>query len=387
MYARMLSKPLAAGHSFFLFGPRGTGKTTWLKQRCGDAVFIDLLDADVYQSLLAHPGRLADFVPRNHRGWVVVDEVQRAPEILNEVHRMIEARGWRFVLTGSSARRLRRGGVNLLAGRAHTYRMFPLVAGELGDDFDLRKSLLYGHMPAIFSEPAPRDYLASYVKTYLREEVLQEGLTRNIASFVRFLETASFSQASTLNTAEIAREAGIDRRTVGYHFDLLEDLLLGFRVPVFTRRAKRRMAAHPKFYFFDVGVYRQLRPSGPLDTPEEIEGAALESLVMQELLAMNEYSASEYSISYWRTSTGAEVDIVAYGRRGLVAIEVKRGARLSRRDAAGLRLFKEDYPSARCYLFYGGSHREYWDEIEVWPVEDAIRSLGQILAPPSNPSH
>jgi len=326
MYARIVREPLDRGHSFFLFGPRGTGKTTWLRARCPSALYLDLL-------------------------------------------------------AGSSARSLRRRGVNLLAGRAHTYHMYPLVAAELGRDFALERSLRFGHLPQVYREPNPEKYLAACVQTYLREEVLQEGLTRNLAAFGRFLEMASFSQASVLNVAETARDAGLERRTVANYFDLLEDLLLSVRVAPFARRARRRLVAHPKFYFFDVGVYRQLRPQGPLDSPAEAEGPALESLVFQELRAVSEYVGLGYSFYYWRTAAGAEVDLVAYGPRGLLAFEIKRSSRVSRRDAAALTLFKGDYPEARCFLLYGGDKRLYWPDVEVWPVEEALRELPRLITP------
>jgi predicted AAA+ superfamily ATPase len=381
MYARILRNPLEQKHSFFLFGPRGTGKTTWLRENCPSAVYLDLLAGEVYTALLMRPGRLLEFIPPNHEDWIILDEVQRVPLVLNEVHRLIEGRGQRFILTGSSTRTLRRQGVNLLAGRAHTYHMYPLVATELQEEFALERSIRYGHLPQVFSEDDPDRYLASYVQTYLREEVLQEGLARNLAAFGRFLEAASFSVASVLNVAEVAREVGLERRTVANYFDLLDDLLLSARLPPFTRRAKRRLTAHSKFYLFDAGVYRQVRPRGPLDSPEEIEGAALETLVLQELRAMSEYAVLGYGFYHWRTTAGVEVDIVAYGPRGLLAFEIKRTARISSRDAAGLRLFKQDYPEARCFLLYGGDKRLYWPEVEVWPVEEALKRLQELLSP------
>ena len=380
MYARTLDRPLQVRHSFFLFGPRGTGKTTWLKQRLPDALYLDLLDSALYVDLLARPQRLGELVPPAHDGWVVLDEIQRIPMLLNEVHRLIEARGIPFAMTGSSARSLRRRGVNLLAGRAHTYRMHPLTAGELGADFDPAAALRYGHLPAVRSDPDPDAYLASYVETYLREEVLQEGLTRNLAAFSRFLEAASFSQAAPLNVAAVARDAGMERRTVANYFQVLEDLLLAWRLPAFTRRAARRLTGHPKFFLFDAGVFRRLRPRGPLDRPEEIEGAGWETLLHQEVRAVNDYEGLGYALSYWRTGAGAEVDLVAYGERGLLAFEVKRTGRLRREDGAGLRLFARDYPPAKCFLLYGGTRREYQGGIEIWPLAEALRSLPLILS-------
>ena len=196
----------------------------------------------------------------------MVDEVQRVPDILNEVHRLIESRGLRFVLTGSSARKLRRRGVNLLAGRALTRRMHPLTARELGRDFDLGRALRFGCLPFACTASDPQEYLASYVSTYLREEVQQEGLARNLAAFSRFLEAASFSQGSVLNMAAVARDCSVRAKVVEDYFAILENLLIAVRLPVFTRRAKRRLVAHPKFYFFDAGVFRAIRPRGPLES-------------------------------------------------------------------------------------------------------------------------
>ena len=235
---------------FFLFGPRGTGKTTWLKQRFPDAIYLDLLDHALYLELLARPQRLRDLIPPGYDGWVVVDEVQRTPLVLNEVHRLIEADGLRFILTGSSARSLRRRGVNLLGGRARTHHLYPLTAVEAGADFALERALIHGQLPSVYTQPDPDAYLASYVENYLRQEVLEEGRTRNLATFSRFLESASFSQAAPLNVAEVARDVGVDRKTASAYFDLLEDLLIATRVPVFTKRAKRRMSTHPKFWYW-----------------------------------------------------------------------------------------------------------------------------------------
>lgn len=278
MYSRLLKEPIKLNKSFFLFGPRGTGKTTWLKTSFPQSLYLDLLGFDLYSDLLSRPDRLENLIPPDFKDWIILDEIQKVPDLLNEVHRLIEKNRYKFVLTGSSARSLRKKGINLLAGRALTYRMHPLTAIELENDFDIERSLRFGHLPSIPSEPDPGQFLKAYVQAYLREEVLQEGLTRNLGSFSRFLETASFSQGSALNTSEVAREAGLERMQVESYFTILEDLLLASRLPVFTKRARRRMAAHPKFYYFDVGIFRTLRPMGPLDSPEEAEGPCLETL-------------------------------------------------------------------------------------------------------------
>lgn len=377
MYSRILTPP--AGKSFFLFGPRATGKTTWTTTTFPRAVRIDLLDSELYYMLLASPAKLVELIPASFADWVILDEVQRVPDLLNEVHRLIEERKLKFVLTGSSARKLRSKGVNLLAGRALTRYMHPLTALELGADFSLRQSLQFGNLPSIYSEDDPADYLASYVHTYLREEVQQEGLTRNLQAFARFLEAASLSQASTLNISEVARDCNVNRKLAEEYFYILEDLLLAHRLPVFSQRAKRRLAAHPKFYFFDAGVFRAIRPKGPLDRPEEIEGAALETLLFQELRAVNDLFGFGYELSYWRTSTGLEVDFVLYGEKGLIAIEVKRAAQIRTSELRGLKAFARDYPQAVMYMLYGGNRELFIDNITLLPIDTALPRLSDLL--------
>jgi predicted AAA+ superfamily ATPase len=377
MYPRIISPP--KDKSFFLFGPRGTGKTTWVKAAFPKAVFIDLLESEVYNDLLANPQRLERFIPADFKDWVIIDEIQRIPELLNEVHRLIEKNHCRFVLTGSSARKLRAKGVNLLGGRALIYPFHQLTALELGRDFNLKHSLEFGQLPSVYREADPKAYLESYVKAYLREEVQQEGLTRNLGAFSRFLEAASFSQGAVVNTSSVARECGIERKVVENYFSILEDLLIGYRVPVFTKKAKRRMTAHQKFYFFDVGIYRTLRPSGPLDAPEEIEGLALETLVFQELKAINDCLKLGYDLYYWHTANQVEVDFILYGSRGLKAFEVKRTSRISESMLRGLRIFQKDYPSAESYFIYGGKRKFYEGNITILPVEEALAKLSDIL--------
>jgi len=378
MYPRLLAPP--ARQSFFLFGPRGVGKTAWVRERFPEAPFFDLLDAGTYTRLLAAPTRLGDEIPAGYRGWVVVDEIQRLPDLLNEVHRLIEARRLRFVLTGSSARKLRRRGVNLLAGRALTRFMHPLTAVELGRDFELRRALQYGCLPFACTEPDPRDYLSSYVSTYLREEVQQEGFARNLTAFARFIEAASFSQGAILNVATVARESAVNAKVAEDYFCILEDLLIAVRLPVFTKLAKRRVVAHPKFYFFDAGVFQTIRPRGPLDAPEEIRGPALETLFLQHLRALNDYRGLGYSLYYWRTAAGDEVDFVLYGERGLVAIEVKMTQQVRSDELRGLRRFRDDYPQATAFFVYAGSRRRHDAGIEIVPAEDALRGLDRMIA-------
>jgi len=381
MYKRLLIKPFQNNKSFFLFGPRGVGKTTWVRNclQLQNPLYLDLLETRLYGKLLVDPQSLETLIPKDFSDWIVLDEVQRVPMVLNEVHRLIENKKYKFILTGSSARRLRKKGVNLLAGRALTYHLYPLTAQELDQDYNLEKMLQYGSLAAIFSEPDIRKYLESYIQTYLHEEVLQEGLTRNIGDFARFLEIASFSQGSQLNFSNIAREAGIHQKVVTSYFNILEDLLLSSRLYPFTKKAKRRLVTHPKFYYFDVGVYRHLRRVGPFDWAEEMEGIALESLFLQELRAINDYYEYYYQIYFWRSQSGLEVDFVLYGEKGLLAFEIKHAHHVSNYDFKSLRAFKLDYPMAKLYLIYGGNHREYYDDIEVIPFVEAVKGLPQLL--------
>lgn len=380
MYSRTLTISPTSKSSFFLFGARGTGKTSWVKERFPDALVFDLLADDTYTELLAWPTRLSEYIPESFSGWVVIDEIQKVPALLNEVHRLIEQRKLRFILTGSSARTLRRKGVNLLAGRALTNHMYPLTALELGNDFDLKRSLIVGQLPTALSHEQPEKYLASYVKTYLREEVLQEGLTRNFPLFTRFLEIASFSQGEILNYTNIATEIASNRHTVNQFFDILEDLLIAYRIQAFTKRAKRELVTSPKFYYFDVGVYRSIRPRGPLDSEAETDGPALETLFLQEIKAINDYFDLGYEIFYWRTRQQDEVDFVLYGPKGLHAFEIKRKTSLSSNDFRGLKLFGEDYPIANLHLFYGGTKSYHKDKIRIEPFEQVIAKLHEILS-------
>ena len=377
MYSRLLKPP--QNKSFFLFGPRGTGKTTWVKSTFPDAVYIDLLEAEIFNDLLANPQRLESFIPKDFKNWIIIDEIQKIPELLDEVHRLIEKYKYKFILTASSARKLRKKGVNLLGGRALTYFLHPLTSKELKDDFDLAHSLKYGCLPCVYTEEDPKAYLEGYVKTYLEEEVRQEGLTRNLGAFSRFLEMASFSQGSVLNVSSVARDCSIERKVVENYFSILEDLLIAYRIPVFTRKAKRRLVAHPKFYFFDVGVYRTLRPTGPLDMPGQIAGTAFETLFFQELLTINDALEKGYKIFYWRTSNNLEVDFILYGNKGIKAFEVKLTERISKSMLSGLRAFLKDYPMAKAYFIYGGKRYMREGEIEILPVKETFKKLSLIL--------
>lgn len=377
MYTRLLSEP--ARTSFFLFGPRGTGKTTWTKSKFPNAIYLDLLKAETYNYLLANPTRIEEFISKEFKDWIIIDEIQKIPELLDEVHRLIETHQLKFVLTGSSARKLRRGGVNLLAGRALIQNIHPLTAYELGGDFDLKQYLQYGGLPLVFSSEDKNAYLKSYIQTYLQQEVIQEGISRNLGAFSRFLETASFSQGSVLNMLEVAREASLGRRMVENYFSALEELMIGVRLPIFSKKAKRKLVSHSKFYFFDTGVYRAVRPLGPLDNPDFISGIAAESIFFQNLRAINDYLNLNYELFYFRTISGVEVDFILYGERGIKAFEVKSKNHIHSSDIKGVKTFLADYPESKGYIIYGGDKKMYRDNIEILPMEMALKTLPEIL--------
>lgn len=381
MISRTIHIPLQYNKSFFLLGPRGTGKTFWVKASMPNAIYINLLDSEKYLALASLPKRIEEFIPPNFTDWIVIDEIQKIPLLLNEVHRLIEEKKYKFVLTGSSARSLRKKGVNLLVGKAIVYYLYPLTVQELGDNFDLRRSLHYGNLPAILSEPKPDAYLKTYINSYLKEEVQQEGLTRNLGSFIRFLEVASFSQGSVLNMAQIARDVGVQQKVVENYFEILDDLLLAYRIPVFRKRAKRKVINHPKFYFFDAGVYSTLKPKGIIDSEAELEGVALETLFLQELRALNEYYQLDYQVFYWRTQTGLEVDFVLYGSNGFYAFEIKRSNHISKQDAKSLQYFAEEYPEAKLYLLYGGKQKYYYGNVIAQSITETLKNLFEILKP------
>lgn len=362
--------------SYFLFGPRGTGKSTWLEQHYPDGLFIDLLNPTLLRQYQAYPERLEEVVQGTTTKTIIIDEIQKAPELLSVVHRLIEQKQERqFILTGSSSRKLKRAGVDLLAGRAVIRQMHPFMASELRDSFSLDDALQYGLVPLIIESKDILDTLKSYVSLYLNEEVKSEGLVRNIGDFARFLEVASFSQGSMINMANIARECAVSRKLVEGYLSVLEDLLLSFYLPVFSIRAKRQLVSHEKFYYFDAGIYRSLRMTGFLDQWAEISGPGLEGLVLQNLRAWNDYQGSPNKLFYWRTKQGMEVDFIIYGPSGLFAIEVKNAAMVHDKDLKSLKAFLADYPEAKAIMLYRGSERLQKKEITCFSVETFLKKL------------
>ena len=310
------------------------------------------------------------------KGQIVIDGIQKLPELLEVVHLLIERKtGRQFILTGSSARKLRRHGVNLLGGRAAEKHLHPYMAAELGDRFRLDIALRHGMLPVVWAADDPGATLDAYNGLYIREEVQVEGFVRNVGSFTRFLEAMSFAHASVLNLAAVARDCQVSRKTAEGYLEILEDLLLGFRVEVFSKRAKRAVAAHPKFYFFDVGVFRANRPAGPLDSRAELDSGALEGLVAQHLRAWCDYSGGRHTLHYWQTRSRVEVDFVVYGESGIYAVEVKASRHVRPEDLTALGSFGEDYPQSHRYLLYRGKDRLKRDNVLCLPCEEFLTNL------------
>ncbi len=338
---------------------------------------IDLLLGEEERRFSAYPERIRDVAAALPAGsTLILDEIQRVPQLLSEVHALIEEkREIQYIMTGSSSRKLRRSVSDLLGGRALLRQMGPFIASELGKSFSLEKALKTGLIPLIWESSDPEERLKDYLYLYLREEVQAESLVRQIGDFSRFLEVASFSHASIWTTTDISREANVKRATVDNYLQILEDLFLAFTIPVFSRRAKRKLIAHSKFYFFDAGIYRILRPQGILDSSQEIDGLALEGLVAQHLRSWVLAQSQPHSLSFWRTQTKLEVDFVIYGPKGFWAIEVKRSANLGPDDVRALTAFKEEYPEATCFFVTLGKRKESYRGFPVLPLEEFLLNL------------
>jgi predicted AAA+ superfamily ATPase len=383
MIPRLLRRP---DRSFFLFGPRGTGKSTWLQQVLPEAFRMDLLDSSLFLELLRDPHRLEALIgSRPPKSWVILDEIQKIPALLDEVHRLMELRRWRFALCGSSARKLRRGGANLLAGRALTLNMESFSAAEIGQEFNLDSALNWGLLPFVHNEPDDAaDILMAYVNTYLKEELQAEGLIRNVPPFVRFLAVAGQLNGQSVNVQNIARDAAVARSTVDTYFAVLVDTLVGHFLQAWRPGLKVREAAQPKFYWFDAGVARAAAGlvRGPAD--RLWQGAALETLLYHELRVYNEVSRKYRPISYYRTPAGVEVDFIVEiaGRRQgspprVVAIEVKRAERWDRSWDKPMRALAET-PGIKVEGMYGvycGTRRYQFGHIEVMPVFEFVKAL------------
>ncbi len=366
--------------SFFIFGPRGTGKSTWLAHHFANAYTINLLLDKNYLFFKTDPDRLISIVKNEFPKYrtFIIDEIQKVPRLLDVIHYLIDTyAGIQFIMTGSSSRKLKREGVDLLAGRAVVRHFFPYLASEQGRMFDLEQSLKLGQLPIVRESLDPQDVLDAYLAVYLKEEVLQEGLVRQIESYSRFLEAISFSHGSVLNMSNIARECNVTVKTVSHYISILEDLLLGFQVPVFTKKAKRVLSVLPKFYYFDCGVFRSIRPKGLLDNihASEIDGLALEGLVAQHLRHWVLATRPKHALFFWRTKAGSEVDFVVYGTDEFLAIEVKASKTIHPSDIRHLKTFQQDYPQSKALLIYCGSHIQEIDGISCIPASSFLKHI------------
>jgi len=374
-YRRLLMPPRG---SFFLFGVRGAGKSTWAREQFPDAHVVDLLDESRYQALLANPGLLAmELRTLPSRRVVVLDEVQRVPALLNEVHRAIESSRRRFVLLGSSARRFKTAATNLLAGRATLRTLYPLVPAELGPDFELQRVLRFGSIPLVWQASDPRATLEAYVQLYVREEIRAEALVRNLPGFLRFLPVAALFHGQVVNVAGLARDAATARTTVEGYLGILEDTLIATLLPAFEPRLRVRERRHPKLYWADPGLVRAAkRQLGPVGAEER--GPLLEGWTLTVLRAHHERSALFDDMAYWAPlqARQTEVDFLLRRGREYLALEVKAQPRFSSPQLAGLRAIAELPRIARRVLVYLGERRlKTEDGIEVWPLDYLLEKL------------
>jgi len=382
---RLLKAP---DRSFFLFGPRGVGKTTWLKAIFPNASFFDLLDSALYLELSQKPGNLEAMVgnlPQD--SWAVIDEIQKIPNLLDEVHRLMETKRWKFALCGSSARKLRRGGVNLLGGRAVTRNLDAFSFRELGDAFDFEFSLQWGLLPLVqFDRENTPDILSSYVNTYIKEEIREEGIVRRLPPFLRFLGIAGQLNGQLVNGQNISREAGVPRSSVDVYFSILEDTLLGHFLPAYRPNVKVREQTRPKFYWFDPGVARAA--AGLLFDPADRswKGTALETLIYHELRVYNLTQNRNRTISFYRTGSGVEIDFVIETRKQqrssrahVVCLEVKLAEKWDRKWERPMRSLNNH---SRIHVdkmvgVYTGNRAYHFDGVDVLPVQTFLKQLHQ----------
>ena len=331
--------PLLAMKSFFLFGPRATGKTTLIRQQLAEtATIIDLLDSRYFLRLSSAPHELESIIAAAPADIIVIDEIQRIPELLNEIHRLIESQNLTFLLTGSSARKLRRGKANLLAGRVWSAGMFPLIYQEI-IDFNLERYLHYGGLPAVYLSEYPEEELDAYVNTYLKEEILAEGLIRRLPPFSRFLKTIALANGEMINFTKLANDCQVPPSTATEYVALLEDTLVGFLLPAWTESKKRKAIKTGKFYFFDPGITHILAGTEALDRNSNLYGKSFEQFICMELRAYLSYARKKLTLTYWRSKNGHEVDFLLGTR---TAIEVKATKKISSNDLKGLKYLKEE---------------------------------------------
>lgn len=373
MYQRIFQINNELSENIFLFGARQTGKSTLLRQQLPGSLFIDLLDSTVKQRFQRRPALLYEMLHDKPAGTlVVIDEIPEVPELLNEVHRLISEADIRFVLCGSSARKLKRKGYNTLGGRAVPCTLYPLVSAEI-PDFDLDHALLYGMVPPHYTAQNASRRLSAYVDVYLKEEIKEEALVRNLGAFQRFLEVAALTDGEMVNYNNIAQDCGVSAATVSAYFNILEDTLIGYMIPAYRKVMKRRLVQAPRFYYFDVGLTSHLLHRKQLVRGTAEYGHAFEHFIIQELKAYLGYRHSEEELSYWRTYTGMEVDAIIGDAR--VAIEIKSVEEVQPRHLKGLKGFAEEHPQCRRIIVSLDPFNRNVDGIEFLEVKDFLRML------------
>jgi len=385
MYQRQQRLSLSSESSCFLWGPRQTGKSTLLKMLFPKALRYDLLLSDEYQRLLRNPSLIREHClsegidSSTQKAPIIIDEIQKIPALLDEVHWLIENRGIRFILCGSSARKLKRGHGNLLGGRAVRYELHPLVFPEI-PDFSLVGALNSGLLPRHYDSTNPERLMQSYVGDYLKEEIVAEALIRNVPAFTRFLEIAALSNGAVINYTNIASECGVSSPTVKEYFQILEDTLIGRLLPAFRKRKKRRLMATPKFYFFDLSPVIHLSRRGHVEKGSELFGRAFEHFLWMEIVAHSDYSELFYPFAYWRTTSGFEVDFVL--GNGEIVVEAKTTGLVNSNHLKGIRAFNEEYMTKRSIIVSLDSRaRKIEANIEVLPWQIFLEQLweGKII--------
>lgn len=377
MYKRVPDLSLSSEETCFLWGPRQTGKSTLLKTLFPEALNYDLLLSNEYRRFIADPSILRQeceargLNKASQKYPIIIDEVQKVPELLDEIHWLIENRGLRFILCGSSPRKLKRSKGNLLGGRGVRYELFPLVYREV-PDFSLTQALNHGLLPRHYLGKHPQKLIQAYISDYLKEEIAAEALTRNIPAFNRFLEVAALSNGEIINYNNIASECGVSAPTIKEYFQILEDTLMGRFIPAFRKKIKRRLIGAPRFIFFDIGVVAQLTRRGEVKEGSELFGRAFEHFIILEVFAHSSYSDLNYKISYWRTASQFEVDLILEND---IAIEIKSTDRVIDKHLKGLRAFKEEHNSKSILVSRDPRPRKTHDDILILPWQDFLERL------------
>lgn len=383
MFQRLVNLP--ESHSFFLFGARGTGKSELIKQLypSDKAVYIDLLDPQLVNTLSAYPNDLLKLInpELGKKRWVVIDEVQKVPALLELVHKQISEKNFLFVLTGSSARKLKRGAANLLAGRAFVYNLFPLTHRELNTAFDLESALRFGTLPELFSLPSDADkkrFLKAYAQTYLIEEIIAEQIVRTLPPFRRFLDIVGVHTTEIVNSSNIARDIDSDPKTIARYFEILEDTLLGFHLPSYERSIRKQQRKAKKFYFFDTGVARVL--AGRLDdplTPRTFEYSQLfENFIVNEIYRLLSYSEKQFKLSFLRVSETQEIDLVIErGSQEVFLCEIKSTNKINEHHISGLKTLGKDFKKAKLRLISQDQTRKQMGDVLALPWQDAISEI------------